>query len=89
MLIRGNRYIPDNLVAECISHRALALVENTDGRNPSPGMLAARAELAGVADDWALLTLSDRLGKLLMIAQGGHCRDIERACLVCLTEVVK
>ena len=89
MLIRGNRYIPDNLVAECISQRALSLCRNTDGRDPGQAVLSGLAELAGVAQDLALVSLAGRLGKLLMIAQGGHCRDLERAALVVLTDVVK
>ena len=89
MRIRGTLYLPDNLVAECISHRALALCRNIDGRDPGQGVLSALAELAGVAEDLALLTLAGRLKKLILIAQGGHCKDLERAALVSLTEIVK
>ena len=89
MRIRGKTYIPDSLVAECISQRALVLVRGVDGRDPGPAMLSGLAELAGVAEDLALLTLADRLAKLIRIVEGQHCRDIERAALICLTEVVK
>lgn len=80
-------YVPRSLIGEVLTSRALSLVRGRDGRDPDAALVGGIRELVGVAADLGLTDLAGRLGKLANIASQGHCRDLERAALVCLSEV--